>query len=832
MATNTGFIPDSEFKPDSPTTPEGFIPDSQFKPDIPEDDPEAQANALSEHHKSINEQHSGQGPLAAIESVGSGILGPLAAGSQSIMRKGATALGIPEDKLHYIAPKPEDVAAREEAFPVTSAVGNIAGLVSPVGQGAVLGKVGAGIAEKVVPKVVEEGVLAGIKRSAVRVSAENALYQTGDEVTKMIQNNPGQSLGTAVSNVGLASVIGGVTGGVLGSVSPLWKASVGNRTSQFAADFKGRMQEHLTEPDRVGTFTNELNDYYKNITSHADEVYGPQGIKAQATSKLLPEELSPKIRDQVNGITKRAEETLKDMAAKQVPERYMNKFINDVNTFHKAVESEGATPKDIFNATQDFKQTLQGYSKGNYGPFAVPSYHEAYDFINSTKTIGRDIRLALEDSSVWGKAADSQKAINKSFSNYLPTLQDFEKKFTTEINGQRVIDPGKANTYFNQLGKPSAEIKQSMLKNFLDASEKYRQVISDTHSSLGNPNPVSHTSTNMLQNTLKEQSHGAKLADMVVKKSGATSGKLMGAVIGGGLGHMVPLPGSEVVGAFIGEHALGPFLGSVLPILTKPLVEKMSSGEGLKAAADYGFHVAKGNSLSDGIIKSIFKSGSKELPDHLKPNAETRKKLDTALLKIQQDPSRITTIAGPIGHYLPDHAVAIGTMASNISSFLNSLRPQSAPKAPLDPPIKISRAIQSQYDRLLDVAQQPLVVLDSIKNNTITSHDVIALQKMYPDLYEGLKQKIMNQIVQHTSKGDTIPYDTRLSLSLFMGQSLDSTMQPMAIMAAQPIPQQPPLQQQGNKLTQDAGSKMIKGSKSMQTATQASEAMHSSGAKA
>lgn len=1217
-------LPESSAPQSAPVS--GVVPQDDL-PQGPAQSSEQQANAMEAQEETLQQQYGtpGQQAIAGAEAVGRGVAGPLAPMAER-------ALGV----------NPEDIRGREEANPITSAVGTIGGLLSPVGQGALLEQAGA----KAAGKIVGEGILAGATRGAVKVAAENALYQSGDEVSKMILQDPNQTVQSAIANVGLAGIIGGATGGVLGAVSPLWKAKVGNKASQFAADFRGRMKEHLEDPDRVGTFTDELATYYNNIKASASEVYGPKGLKAQEIKKLLPggevvpefnpkiravaedyakskgftidhnppvsvnpevgakiakayeemphdpnnpevksaynalinetldqyqfikntglkidpitpemknpypnsrammndiknnnhlyyypteqgfgttskisdhplltptqeelngkpllandvfrivhdyfgharegngfgpkgeenawmyhkqmfspeaqkamttetrgqnswvnfgpygesnrtnpqktvyadqkagilpewvqekklvhfsnkpqplseiipeqqgtgvmgeerkrdnrvprsyfyeqgtehekfvtgqakykyliahpgkildlssdeakpileasrdtspygahgidataleknikaagyngyqntkginpgvialfkkskvehiqklsrdltmgqiqSELQPEAQDQVSNIglqlgiptatkllgentTKKitnqmemintkSEKALQEMADKQVPPRYINKFKADLDNFQAIATDPNASPAEVFNATQEYKQTLQGYSKGNYGPFAIPSYHEAYDFLNTTKGLGKDVREALEDSSVWGKAADRQKEINKAFKDYLPALQDFEKKFTTKTaDGERVLDPGKASTYFNQLGKPSAELKQSFLKDFLDASEKYKQVIADTHTNLGLQTPIDSTSTNAIWNTLKEQTHGAKLADIFVKKLGDTSGKLLGGAVGGLLGHLLPVPGSEIMGALIGEHAIGPFLGSIMPALAKPMMEKAANGSGLKSATEYSYDALKGKQLSDGAIKNLFKAGSKVIPDHKMPNKQQREKLDTALQKLQKDPSSLANISGQVGHYLPDHSVAVGSTVSNIVAFLNRFRPSEAPRAPLDPPRPVSKPVSSQYNRLLDIANQPLTVIQSIKDNTITSHDVVALQTMYPALYKALQSKMMEEIVREQAESGSVPYNLRMGLSMFLQQPLDSTMQPIAILSAQPMPKiqepqpnpdQPPVPK---KMTQAAGNQMVKGAKGMQTQVQASESMHSSGAKA
>lgn len=762
----------------APEASQGFDPDAFLSSPVSESE---KANQAQAQENQLQDQYgtTGQQAIAGLEAVGKGLAGPLATGAE-------VALGV----------KPEDITGREEANPITHVAGEVAGLVSPVGQGALLTKAGSGavkLAGKLAPSIVEKGVLAGIERGAVKIAAENALYQSGDELSKMIKQDPNQSIQTAITDVGMAAVLGGIVGGGIGAVSPLWKVTVGNKAGQIASDFKARMSEHLNNPEPAAALTDELSNYHTNIKSMANEVYGAQGLKAQEVSKLVPEDITPKISQQAQNISTQAEDALKEMHAKQVPERYQKKFINDMNTYTEVATRPDATPIELFNAAQDLKQTVQGYSKGNYGPFAVPSYHEAYDFLNITKNLGKDLRMGLEDPSVWGKAADRQQSINKAFSEYLPSLKDFEKKFTVELNGERVIDPGKVQTYVNQAGKASAEIKKSMLENFVNASEKYKQVIADTHSNLGVENPMAPSSLTYIQGSLRDLPAGAKLADSFIKNS---AGKLGGAAIGAVAGKLSHIPFGEVAGAYLGEK----FLGSIMPGIAKAVLEKLPSGEGLEAARIYGETLAKGVKLTDDAVKNLFRSGQDVLRENKQPTKLQREKLVASLDKLKIDPSSLTKIGGDINHYMPDHAVALGSTAQNVVSFLNSLKPDTDPKAPLDGPLKVSKAVQAQYDRALDIANQPLVVLSSLKDGTLNSHDVIALQRMYPDLYNSLKQKVMNQVIAVKSKDDNIPYKTRLGISTFMAQPMDSTMLPGSILAAQPLPnapQSPQTQQQG-----------------------------------
>jgi hypothetical protein len=59
-----------------------------------------------------------------------------------------------------------------------------------------------------------------------------------------------------------------------------------------------------------------------------------------------------------------------------------------------------------------------------------------------------------------------------------------------------------------------------------------------------------------------------------------------------------------------------------------------------------------------------------------------------------------------------------------------------------------------------------------------------------------LKQRLMDQMVENSVKGIKLPYKTAMSLSLFMGTPLESSLKPANIMAnqnigIQPQPQEP-----------------------------------------
>lgn len=715
----------------------------------------------------------GQQVMAGAEAVGRGLLGPVAPIAQQVFNK-AVFNQEPEETN-------KNIRGREEANPglakATEAATVLGSMYVGIGEAGAIAKAG-----QAVFKIGEASSLAAkVGNAAARGAVENMLLQGSDEASKMIIQDPHASSQTAITNIGLAGLLGGGLGGTLETVAGAFKPS-GSKVSQMLEDFKGRIDEHMQNPDPTSALHGELTDHYNNIKSIADDVYGPQGLKAQDIEKSMPE-MSEKISNQATGVSDSLSSKLETMSkdSYKFPPRLTARLASDVEAFQTAI-GNAKSPGEIFNATQDLKQTLQGYSK--YDKFVKPT-DEAYDFVRESKKLAFDLRNQLEDKAVWGKAAERQQQINKAFTDFKPALKDFESKFTEEVGGEKLVSPGKVQSYLNSVGKASGEVKKSMLGSFLDESERYAKVLSDSHANLGIDSPMVHSPLNIAWSTLKRKTTGAKMADIFINK-GLTDagGKSLGAAAGAAIGHGVGV-GKEI-GALIGAHALGPFFSSVLPAIAKPMLKLASNREGFQEAASYSASVAKGEKLVDKTIKNLFKEDSiSALPPSAIPSDKDTSKLEKVLAALRLNSNSLIDSTGSMGHYLPDHATSLTATATNATNFLNNQAPNSTPGSPMDSAIKVPAYQKSDYNRLLKIAQQPLMIVEHIKRGTLNYHDVQAVQTMYPNLYGKLVQKMSNEIIAAKDKQKAIPYKIRLGMSLFMGQPLDSTMTPMSIISTQ-----------------------------------------------
>lgn len=635
--------------------PEGAIPMEEFNNSPQGEESIAESSEIPQGAiplEEYNEQKHGTVPELVKTALEGGIEGAA----------GAIGTGA----LRMLGDDPESMRTRAETNPMTSGAANVAGLAGSMMMGTGLGKALEVAGEAAVhgaQLIKAEGIGQKIAQGAVRGAAEMGLLETSNEVSNVIKQDPETSLQSAMVNVGLAGLMGGVGGGALASISPLWKASMDSKLGQFAEDFKGRAAQYVKDAHPSAAIADELNSHYANV-----------------------------------------------------------------------------------------KDSLE--------------------------------RLALNPELDTRLVEDVIPKVTKS-------LEKFEKKFVSNIDGIDQVDMSKV--------LDNAHTKRG-LSQFLEDTEKYKHQLEKIHTPIDMEPILKSSSLSAVKASLGEHTAGARLFDALVRnhiKDGMAEGTAgaIGATIGHKIGNASGIPGMAVVGAYIGTKALGPFFKQVLPSIIKPLLEKEGNGSGLKSAIDYATSIIKADSVLSRSAKSIFKSGAEVIPTHMIPKSKDIEKLDKKLEEMHANADPLVNHAEHIGHYLPDHATAMTNTAAKAAQYLNSIRPNTIAKQPLDGKVQLSSVQKANWDNALQIAQQPLIVLNKIKEGRITPQDIIHLKGVAPKLYDQMAKKVTTEMMDHISKGETIPYKTRIGLSLFLGQGLDTTLTPTGIASAQPSPQQG--QQQG-----------------------------------
>lgn len=304
----------------------------------------------------------------------------------------------------------------------------------------------------------------------------------------------------------------------------------------------------------------------------------------------------------------------------------------------------------------------------------------------------------------------------------------------------------------------------------------------------------------------KGSMHGSRNVNLWAKMVGSLGGLIgglathgvEGGAIGAGAGAYIgaildkngPAFVKDLLDKYLDKYGDLPKMTGASPEATKAaLIHFLSSGKepsakAFKSTVNYMNAAKMGTKILKNSARAIFE-GSKVLPPNLFPDIEKTKKLDEKAKKLQSKQVQMFSVGGEVGDYLPSHGEALAKISMNATNHINQSRPDSQKSAFLDEEVEPTSQQINEHDRNLQIAQQPLVVFNHIKNNTLIPQDIQSLKSLYPDYYGHMSQSIMDAMADHVSDGGKIPYQLRQSLSAFMGHPLDSSFSQSNIMAAQ-----------------------------------------------
>lgn len=853
-------------------------------PQIPQRSPQLFQNFDDLTDDSEKYESTGQQIKAGLEGIASGFAGPLA----------------PLIETKVLGVNPEDIRGREEASPIISGIGKAAGLgaglLTGTGEAAIMTKAGeaaAGLAG--LGKVAESAPLIHkIGSEAVKQAAEMAVLSSGDEVSKMILQDPSASAESAIANVGLSAALGGATGAAFaGVISPLWKATAGPKVDEFLGALKGHVngEYKVALPEVVDQAFKDLNVEPNPVmkaalsgdpkaTQMAQDLYRAQNKDFMAHLRAVPEELKAKVTESL-GIpledaafysNKESGDQVRNLAIQDIEKKYgpiaealekrnaeaakisvpdeerlnfgnklMEKAITEVGTdspFYKDYEhwAGRVLAKDDIAGIDKLSTELRG------------ELDKAYRAADTNKAMAlKDIRNSLNDfkesviskqASVIGEEGKELSAellneraeTNRKYAEYAKTIDELSDHlglgdFKGTETFKRKLNELSPEQVIKKFGvKGNVEAIPFLRENFPEVAEAVRQheakdfLSKSVHDHLGQSTLDIKSLDKRVQSLMKGQPEYAQhllgenainkiqsakvINDAIaritgIKDSGTPGG--MGKVFNhfgaGALGALGYLMGHGAIsGAIVGE--LAQRLGKDAPEAIKlGLLKYMASdspikAEGFKSMVDFIHNTYKGENLLSKGTKAIFEGAGKEVLSKI-PNEKDREKLNKAVESFDNNPEAILNKEQHLGHYLPDHQIATTETSTRALQYLQSIKPRPYRSSPLDKEIQPGPIEQARYQRALTIAQQPLVVLQHIKDGTLKANDIKDLTAMYPALYKQIANKISNEII--SMHNQAIPYKTKVGISLFLGQPLDTSMSPASIMSAQPQrPMMPP----------------------------------------
>lgn len=246
---------------------------------------------------------------------------------------------------------------------------------------------------------------------------------------------------------------------------------------------------------------------------------------------------------------------------------------------------------------------------------------------------------------------------------------------------------------------------------------------------------------------------------------------------------------NPVIGALLGQ--VGNYLGKEAPDAVRLSMLKFlgsnmpTSATGFQAMTQIAKLAIKGEQKTAQASKAIFSGEASKIAE---PTAAELSKIKATMEKLKSEPAKLMQMTGDIGHYMPELASITSMMTYKQLQYLESLKPQTAALAPLSKPRVASAEDESKFNNAVKIAAQPLLIAKYIKDGSLTMSDLQHIQNLHPEVLKNLQSKLSTDMVEHLTKNGTIPYKTKMSLSMLMGQPLEASLQPNAIIAAQPVP--------------------------------------------
>lgn len=276
------------------------------------------------------------------------------------------------------------------------------------------------------------------------------------------------------------------------------------------------------------------------------------------------------------------------------------------------------------------------------------------------------------------------------------------------------------------------------------------------------------------------------------------------------------LSSGDIDGAIEGLHG-HPLTGKASRVALDPIVkrlapsvlEKDSDPDSFRAASDYLHSSIKGHDELSSHAGSFFDPQKKQ--SRLNEDENKRSNLDDILKSFRQNPESMIGVGGRVGYYLPDHAAEIGALTSRASDYLNSVRPNPMQTNPLDDPLPVSENQMEKYNRQLDLANHPMLLLQHAQDGQLMPSDIHLVQLLYPQLFKSMQDKAAEALIEAKNMKKEIPHHMNFSLGMILGQPMDSSMTPAGMQAiirangavdqSQDQPQEPQKKKSSGKAT-------------------------------
>ena len=680
----------------------------------------------------------------------------------------------------------EDLAGREEANPVASTLGQVAGFIpglftgsseaAAAGKAATVGatalkgagaatravdtlgtKVAAGVmkqAEKAgLSKSVSEGIVGKMLNAGVKGAVEGAFLGTGQLIHESALGSADFNAESLMQSAGFGALYGGALGSVL-TAGFEGIAKAGGAAAGLAS--------------KVGSeFTNAEKAAFEIVGASPSQIVKQERRFGEKTFKVVENGVEKEITSDTFG--KKLVSFLKNDVKISVSDD-VEAILNKVSA---KVEETGAGLKQLYKKADELAVEKPAVTVG-------------------VREANKDIAARINDrllskEAISGIAKNEIAEAKKVYQSFLEVASDDTGKVLKPSEIWKLRQEADAASKIDKLANQRS-VKQEAYKiarDYWDEQLNQRiamadKTLADTRLALNQQYHVGKFALDKLENKYAKK---ATLDPILT----ATFGVASGAITSGDLSDSM-LHGAMALAARKFMHH---DIRRNLVVLGKIEKAQQIWDKASKAAIDGFFNPAK-KTVEPVILKTLVdhelgKSANGKKPANM---TEAYRNFKDRMDRYQQNPDafmqRINATTAQMHGIAPNTAMAVDATAVRAMMFLNSKMPRKS-MAPgvlnvLQKPTLPSNYDLAKFHRYLTAVDNPKTFLKDIQTGKVSHEAVEAMKIVYPALYGKVQGLVMDQI---QLKGNQLSYNKRVMLGTMFGIPADASLLPQNVMQLQ-----------------------------------------------
>ncbi len=414
------------------------------------------------------------------------------------------------------------------------------------------------------------------------------------------------------------------------------------------------------------------------------------------------------------------------------------------------------------------------------------------------------LRNVLEDESLWAQGAVMQRELNKRWHGWL-RFENYHgrKKFFERFDQDGMRDLYEANpkafTGFVDNWKHGVDdldykyLSESAArkKEFLASVKKHYNLAPDELATLNDGVKASEVMSTTLKESLEEITVINQLDDIEKTPalfnalSGITAGYIVGDQEGAAVGALLGSafrPGQTIRQLAAIERMTGGItskIGVAAKAITKTSSQKSRVKETAKALGRAALVPAtvKTASYAEGRRRTREKDRATAAVNRINEISELAGSMT-------ESTERLNNKLDPFYDVIPNIAGRLAGKTVVGVQFLNSKAPQPPPSVRFSLTPKKWRPSEAEimkFERYLNTVDNPLSVLASLQQNTVSDEQIETLTVVYPKLYEEMRNIVQDELI---GVDQDIPYAARAALAKFLQRPIDVTTTPAFTLTA------------------------------------------------